>query len=74
MVKKLKKVKGKAGVDFPVNEDGSPGRNVKVKVKPERLESTAEKAKRLSKEGLNVKEVANILGINKYEASELIKG
>ncbi len=45
----------------------------KEKKKPVK-EDLATKAKRLSKEGLTTTEVGEALGINKYEASKLIKG
>ena len=36
-------------------------------------QSKADKAKELAKQGLNAKEVANALNINKYDASKLMK-
>ena len=41
-------------------------------VKKEKLNVEVE-AKKLAKQGLNVKEVAKILNIDKYQASKLIK-
>ena len=46
-----------------------PIKKAKVKV----TISNVTKAKELAKQGLNVKEVANALNINKYDASKLMK-
>jgi len=69
MFKKPKKVKVKKEVKPKVPE--MPVKEVK---KESVKETIAAKAKRLSKGGSTAKEVAKELGINKYEASELIKG
>ena len=68
MFKKPKKVKVKKEVKPKV-----PEKLVEEVNKEPVKETVAEKAKRLSKGGLTVKEVAKELGINKYEASKLIK-
>jgi len=45
-----------------------------VPVKKVKKVSIKTKAKRLAKEGLNTKEIAHELRINKYDASKMIKG
>ena len=45
-----------------------------VKKKAISVKSNEIKAKELAKQGLNTKQIGNALGINKYDASKLIKG
>ena len=46
----------------------------KTIVKKETIVSIKQKAKNLAKQGLDTKEIGNALGINKYDASKMIKG
>ena len=45
-----------------------------LSVKKPLVASDKHRAKELDKAGYNAKEIAEILGINKYDASKLIKG
>ena len=79
MVRKkiVKKVEKKIIVEVPKSKGAKAEVDGKAlrynEKKKEWKEDIATKAKRLHKEGLNSKEVGEILGIDKYTASKLIK-